>query len=75
MNITDRALQHSEYLTALTMSQIAKGLRPVPALHTDSTGNPLCIDCEADITARRQIVPSTQRCTKCQSNFDSKGRV
>lgn len=74
MDIVDEVQQRSAHFHKLAMQNRAFDLPPAPALNTASDGTPLCVDCDADITERRRIIASAQRCPECQQDQDKRVR-
>lgn len=74
MDIADEAQLASARFHKMAMQNRAFDLPPAPPVKTSPEGAPLCLDCDVDITARRNIVPSAQRCTECQTDFQKRSR-
>ncbi|WP_299072853.1 hypothetical protein [uncultured Paraglaciecola sp.] len=74
MDVIDDAQQRTQHFQDLAMQNRAFDLAPVAAKNTDSQGNPLCIDCDTNITRRREVLPSTQRCIECQTDHEKRSR-
>lgn len=74
MDIADEAQRRSAHFHELAMQNRAFDLPPAPALNTAPDGSPLCVDCDADITERRRIIASAQRCPECQQDHEKRTR-
>ena len=74
MDIEDEAQMRSAHFHKLAMANRVYDAAPLPPQRTDDQGNPLCIDCDLDITARRHALPHAQRCIECQQDEDKRKR-
>ncbi|GAB5378981.1 MAG: hypothetical protein Alis3KO_00840 [Aliiglaciecola sp.] len=70
MDIMDEAQRRTEHFHNLAMANRQFDLAPLPPGKTDKQGRALCVDCDVDITKRREIVPSAQRCIECQTDME-----
>jgi RNA polymerase-binding transcription factor DksA len=72
MDIIDEAQGRNEHFLQLAMQNRQFDLAPCPPAKTADDGHPLCVGCDADISQRRQVLPNTQRCTDCQTDFEKR---
>lgn len=66
MDIIDEAQSRNDHFLKLAIENRVFDMAPLPPGKTNNHGEPLCIDCSANISQRRQILPHTQRCIDCQ---------
>lgn len=74
MDIADEAQLASASFHRQAMANRHFDLSPVPPVRQDANGNALCVSCDDDITARRNVVPNAQRCAECQTDFERRKR-
>jgi RNA polymerase-binding transcription factor DksA len=72
MDVGDEAQARTEHFNRLAMQNRAFDLPPVAAKNTAEDGTPLCIECDAEIHKRREVLPSAQRCVDCQSDYEKR---
>jgi RNA polymerase-binding transcription factor DksA len=75
MDIIDEAQARTEHFQRLAMANRVFDMPPMAPQRTNAAGQAICIDCEANITKRRQYVASAQRCTECQHDQDRQQQV
>lgn len=75
MDIIDEALARTEHFQRLAMANRAFDLPPMAPQRTNAAGEAICIDCEINITQRRTIVASAQRCAECQQDQDRQQKI
>lgn len=74
MDIADHAQVVSSRFHEMAMENRRFDLSPAPARKTGPGGEPLCLTCDADITARRVAAPFAIRCVDCQQDHDKRNR-
>lgn len=72
MDIADEAARRESHFNRLAMQNRYFDLPPAPPLKTDASGNPLCIECDINIAARRDAVANAQRCIDCQNDHEKR---
>lgn len=75
MDVIDEAQQRTQHFQDLSMLNRAFDLAPVPPKCVNEKGEPCCIDCNVNISRRREAIPSTQRCIDCQSDHEKRSRT
>ena len=74
MDVIDEAQRRNEHFQSLAMQNRLFDLPPLPPRNVSKSGDPLGVDCDANITKRRAVIASAQRCIDCQTDHERRRR-